>query len=205
LGETTYLELFQTGQKSFLRLGLKSDSCLVIPKTVVSQYFNNQPADDDLKELKEFHFDRDLLHPAVDDNSSSRRSSENSEAAAPGVGGAGRRGRRSSSVHNLFLFSSAAMAAAAGRKRSDDAASSRKSSNEHPVAPSSSALSSKRNSCTCRKCSIFNLDDCEPKEVSSVIKYLRFRKVNLAAAKVARLGLGPVECMARLLVREETT
>eukprot|EP00095_Tigriopus_kingsejongensis_P004167 snap_masked-scaffold53_size449031-processed-gene-2.3 protein:Tk04167 transcript:snap_masked-scaffold53_size449031-processed-gene-2.3-mRNA-1 annotation:"hypothetical protein CAPTEDRAFT_180250" len=40
----------------------------------------------------------------------------------------------------------------------------------------SSGSSSKRNSCNCRKCSIFSLDDCEPKEVSSVIKYLRFRK-----------------------------
>ena len=35
----------------------------------------------------------------------------------------------------------------------------------------------KRNSCKCRKNSVFNLDDCESKEVSSVIKYLRFRKV----------------------------
>ncbi len=41
-----------------------------------------------------------------------------------------------------------------------------------------SAASSKRNSCTCRKCSIFSLEDCEPKEVNSVIKYLKFRKVH---------------------------
>ena len=165
----------------------KSDSCLVIPKTVVSQCFNNQPGEEELKEL---NFDKGLLHPAAvgfTDNNSSRRSSGNSEEHAHahdgrggggiGVGRPGRQGRRSSSVHNLFLFSSAALAAAAARKHSADgdaAASSRKSSNEQPVA---SALSSKRNSCTCRKCSIFNLDDCEPKEVSSVIKYLRFRKV----------------------------
>ena len=45
----------------------------------------------------------------------------------------------------------------------------------------SSGASSKRNSCNCRKCSIFSLEDCEPKEVSSVIKYLRFRKVNTTA------------------------
>jgi hypothetical protein len=41
------------------------------------------------------------------------------------------------------------------------------------------ATLAKRNSCQCRKCSIFNLEDCEPKEVSSVIKYLKFRKVQL--------------------------
>ena len=35
----------------------------------------------------------------------------------------------------------------------------------------------KRKSCKCRKSSVFNLEDYEPKEVSSVIKYLRFRKV----------------------------
>ena len=35
----------------------------------------------------------------------------------------------------------------------------------------------RRPSCQCRKCSIFNLEDCEPKEVKSVIKYLKFRKV----------------------------
>ena len=35
----------------------------------------------------------------------------------------------------------------------------------------------KRSSCKCKNNSIFNLDDCEPKEVSSVIKYLRLRKV----------------------------
>ena len=35
----------------------------------------------------------------------------------------------------------------------------------------------RRRSCACRKCSIFNLEDCEPKEVKSVIKYLKFRKV----------------------------
>ena len=35
----------------------------------------------------------------------------------------------------------------------------------------------KRGSCKCKNNSIFNLDDCEPKEVSSVIKYLRLRKV----------------------------
>ena len=157
----------------------KSDSCLVIPKTIiVSQYFNNGTSVED--ELKELKFDKGLLHPiaaSVIENNSSRRSSDNSEEQPSAVmAGLGRRGRRSSSVHNLFLFSSAAMAVTAARKKSDegDAASSRKSSNEHPV---SSALSSKRNSCTCRKCSIFNLDDCEPKEVSSVIKYLRFRKV----------------------------
>lgn len=160
----------------------KSDSCLVIPKTVISQYFNSQQAEDDMKELQ---FEQGLLHPTaagILEMSSSRRSSGNSDEQNGSAGGKGRRGRRSSSVHNLFLFSSAAYAAAAaaaasGRKESDGGASSRKSSNEHPVAPSASALSSKRNSCTCRKCSIFNLDDCEPKEVSSVIKYLRFRKV----------------------------
>ena len=35
----------------------------------------------------------------------------------------------------------------------------------------------KRGSCKCRKSSVLNLDECEPKEVSSVIKYLRLRKV----------------------------
>ena len=35
----------------------------------------------------------------------------------------------------------------------------------------------KRKSCKCQKSSVFNLEDYEPKEVSSVIKYLRFRKV----------------------------
>jgi hypothetical protein len=144
---------------------------------VVSEYFNGQAAEEDLKEL---NFDKGLLHPTaagLAEANSSRRSSGNS---AEGGGGKGRRGRRSSSVHNLYLFSSAAMA----RKRSEESdagASSRKSSNEHPV---TSALSSKRNSCTCRKCSIFNLDDCEPKEVSSVIKYLRFRKVSKPSVSV---------------------
>ena len=171
--------------QNWLNLISKSDSCLVIPKTVVSQYFNNQSGEEELKEL---NLDTGLLHPTAvgfADNNSSRRSSGNSDqhsnvgggGGGGGNGGTGRQGRRSSSVHNLFLFSSAAIAAAAARKHSADgdaAASSRKSSNEQPVA---SALSSKRNSCTCRKCSIFNLDDCEPKEVSSVIKYLRFRKV----------------------------
>ena len=41
----------------------------------------------------------------------------------------------------------------------------------------SSKVSSKRNSCACRKCSLFNFDDCDPKEATTVIKYLRFRKV----------------------------
>ena len=35
----------------------------------------------------------------------------------------------------------------------------------------------KRSSCKCKNSSVFNLEDCEPKEVSSVIKYLRLRKV----------------------------
>ena len=42
---------------------------------------------------------------------------------------------------------------------------------------SNSGQSSKRNSCACRKCSLFNFDDCDPKEATTVIKYLRFRKV----------------------------
>ena len=153
----------------------QSDSCLVIPKTIISQYFNSQQAEDDFKELQ---FEQGFLQPTAAGNfelPNSRRSSGNSDEPHTNHCGAGmgRRGRRSSSVHNLFLFSSAAVA----MHQDSVEASSRKSSNEHPVAPSASALSSKRNSCTCRKCSIFNLDDCEPKEVSSVIKYLRFRKV----------------------------
>ena len=34
----------------------------------------------------------------------------------------------------------------------------------------------RRNSCHCRKCSLF--DDCDPKEAKTVMKYLRFRKVH---------------------------
>ena len=46
----------------------------------------------------------------------------------------------------------------------------------------SSFSQSKRGSCKCRKSSVLNLDECEPKEVSSVIKYLRLRKVCLKYA-----------------------
>ena len=58
-----------------------------------------------------------------------------------------------------------------------------------------SAASSKRNSCTCRKCSIFSLEDCEPKEVNSVIKYLKFRKVRWVSFSrvcyyLLRVGVG---------------
>lgn len=55
-----------------------------------------------------------------------------------------------------------------------------------PASGPSSGASSKRNSCNCRKCSIFSLEDCEPKEVNSVIKYLRFRKVRTNC--MARVG-----------------
>ena len=46
----------------------------------------------------------------------------------------------------------------------------------------SSFSQSKRMSCKCRKSSVLNLDECEPKEVSSVIRYLRLRKVCLQFA-----------------------
>ncbi len=89
--------------------------------------------------------------------------------------------RRSSSAHNL-TSAAAALLASASRKTSNSSAASAAgvTSIGGPGGGatgglSTSALSSKRNSCTCRKCSLF--DDCDPKEASTVIKYLRFRKV----------------------------
>ena len=72
---------------------------------------------------------------------------------------------RSTTAHSL------AASAAANSQSRKTSNSSTGSAGGGPV----SALSSKRNSCSCRKCSLF--DDCDPKEATTVIKYLRFRKV----------------------------
>ena len=48
----------------------------------------------------------------------------------------------------------------------------------------------KRSSCKCKNSSVFNLEDCEPKEVSSVIKYLRLRKVFLNICIITKYHMG---------------
>ena len=53
----------------------------------------------------------------------------------------------------------------------------------------------KRNSCSCRKCSLF--DDCDPKEAKTVMKYLRFRKVLNLGAKIQlwKFSHSPALCL----------
>ena len=41
----------------------------------------------------------------------------------------------------------------------------------------SSFIQRRRNSSKCRKCNLLDFQDCEPREVKSIIKFLRFRKV----------------------------
>ena len=88
--------------------------------------------------------------------------------------------RRSSTSTNHTHGSNASFAlhgAPAAGCRATNRRKSSKESSHSGILGNLRRQNSSASRCKCRKCSIFSLDDCEPKEVSSVIKYLRFRKV----------------------------
>ena len=48
-----------------------------------------------------------------------------------------------------------------------------------PISPSS--IGATGNQCRCRRCSLLPLEECEPKEVSALFKFLRKSKVNMSS------------------------
>ena len=48
-----------------------------------------------------------------------------------------------------------------------------------PISPSS--IGAAGNQCRCRRCSLLPLEECEPKEVSALFKFLRKSKVNMSS------------------------
>ena len=58
------------------------------------------------------------------------------------------------------------------RMRSEQSLCSLSTSPGSPTSPSPSSAS-----CRCRRCSLLPLEECEPKEVSALFKFLRKRKV----------------------------